>query len=73
MKRKNPVFRIGNYAAPVDTAGMDDVMKNTGLGPGTPMNKVETDFVRGSKDKASATEAVRRSRKANRMPPPREY
>jgi hypothetical protein len=27
-RRKNPVMRVGNYAAPVDTEGMDPDMKD---------------------------------------------
>jgi hypothetical protein len=49
---------------------MDESMKALGLGK--PMDKVESDYVAQSKDKSSATEAVRRSRKANRMPPLQE-
>ena len=26
-RRKNPVMRVGNYAAPIDTSGMDEDMK----------------------------------------------
>lgn len=26
-RRKNPVMRVGNYSAPVDTSGMDEDMK----------------------------------------------
>lgn len=37
MARKSPVARAGNYAAPVDTSGMDPSMKESlGFGPGSP-------------------------------------
>lgn len=70
MARKPPTFRIGNYAAPVDTAGMDQSMID--LGTGTKMNKTESSYVAGAKNKNTATEAVRRARRANRQPPIQE-
>lgn len=69
-QRKSPVARAGNYAAEMDTFGLDPEMKATLLG--TPMDKVESAYVSGKGGSESAREAVRRARKANRKPPVRE-
>jgi hypothetical protein len=67
MARKPPMFRIGNYAqAPVDSAGMDPAMQQ--LGFGTPMDKTEASYVAGSKNPATAKQAVQKARKANKQP-----
>jgi hypothetical protein len=68
--RKNvSIARVGNYAAPVDST--DDPALNTTLFGGTPkpMDKTESDYVGQAKNKATATEAVRRARKANKVAP----
>lgn len=64
MARKMPSGRVGNYRAPVDTVGMDEPMK--ALLTGTKMNKTESGYTKGRG--ASAKEAVRRARKANKQP-----
>lgn len=69
-KRGNPVARAGNYAAPVDSSGMDDSMKS--MLYGTKMDKTEKNYVKGRGGAASSVEAVRRARKANRQPPLKE-
>jgi len=67
MARKNPIMRVGNYAAPVDTSGMDADMKVfTNPPPPIKMNKTESDYVKGAQNKDTAEEAVRRARKANK-------
>jgi hypothetical protein len=38
-KRGNPIGRAGNYAAPVDAAGMDSTMKATLMPPKQPKKK----------------------------------
>lgn len=68
-KRGNPVARAGNYAAETDSVGMDESMKSSLYG--TKMNKVESDYVKGT-GRASSVEAVRRARKANKQPPLRD-
>lgn len=69
-KRGNPVARAGNYAQETDSTGMDESMKATLYG--TKMDKTEKAYVKGTGGRASATEAVRRARKANRKPPVQE-
>jgi hypothetical protein len=71
MARKNiALARAGNYIAPVDTVGMDDAMKLTlGGGKSAPMDKTESAYVGQAKNKASATQAVRNARKANKAAP----
>lgn len=69
-KRSNPIARVGNYAAPVDTAGMDQSMIS--MMTGTKMSKTEASYLKGAKNKASATEAIRRARRANKQPPLKE-
>jgi hypothetical protein len=66
-KRGNPVARAGNYAQEIDSTGVDQEMKNTVFG--TPMTKAEKGYVSGVGNRPSATEAVRRARKANKQPP----
>lgn len=68
-RRRNPVGRVGGYAAEVDTTGMDpaDIAQLIG----TPMTKLEEDYVKGT-GRASSKEAVRRARRANRKPPVKE-
>jgi uncharacterized protein YqfA (UPF0365 family) len=61
--RRNPVGRAGNYAQEIDTTGIDPEMKET-LGLGIKMNKIESDYVKGT-GRATAIDAVRRARKAN--------
>jgi hypothetical protein len=61
------VARVGNYAQEVDSTGMDDSMKAQMFG--TKMDKTESSYLKGAKNKVSATEAVRRARKANKQPP----
>jgi hypothetical protein len=70
MARRTPIARVGNYAAPVDTDGMDESMKDTMYG--TPMDSTEKAYVAGAKNKDTATEAVRRARKANKAKPLQE-
>lgn len=70
--RKNPVARVGNYAAPVDSQGMDQSDPMFGELFGTKMDKTESSYVSGAKNKSSATEAVRRARRANKQPPLKE-
>jgi len=65
VKRKPVIGRVGGYAAPVDTVGMDEDMKAQMTG--TPMNKTEAAYVSGTK-RPSAVEAVKRARKANKQP-----
>ncbi len=70
MARRNPTAKAGNYSAPADTAGMDDALKQTlGLQKTEPMDKTESAYVKGRGGAASAKEAVRRARKANKRPP----
>jgi hypothetical protein len=68
-KRKNPTARIGNYTAPIDTTGggIDNSMLNDMLG--TPMDKTEASYVASRSGAPAAKEAVRRARRANKMPP----
>ena len=70
MARRNPIARVGNYSAPIDTDGMDPEMKSTMTG--TPADSTEKAYVAGSKNKATATEAVRRARKLARKRAQRE-
>ena len=69
-KRRGTVARVGNYAADIDTTGMSDDDK--AFFTGTPMNKIESDYVKGT-GRASSIEAVKRVRKANKQPPLRGY
>jgi membrane protease subunit (stomatin/prohibitin family) len=69
-KRDNPVAHVGNYSAPVDTAGIDKAMSDMMLG--TKMDKTESDYVAQAKNKNTAAVAVQRARKANKQPPVRE-
>lgn len=71
--RKNiAVARAGNYAAPVDTSGMDESMKAT-LAPKTQkLDKTESAYVAGAQNKDTAKIAVSRARKANKQAPPPE-
>ena len=70
MARKMPTARAGNYVAPVDTVGMDPAMKATlGLTKTEKMDKTESAYVKGRGGAASAIEAVRRARRANKRPP----
>lgn len=65
-KRKYPTGKVGNYAAPVDTTGMDpDMIADL---TGTKMTKIESAYVKGT-GRPSAIEAVKRARRANRQPP----
>ena len=66
VKSRPVTGRAGNYAAPIDTAGMDPEMI-TEL-TGTKATKVESDYLRGT-NRPSAIEAVKRARRANRQPP----
>ncbi len=70
MARKLPTARAGSYIAPVDTAGMDEDLKASLTG--TPMDKTESTYVKSRGGAASAKEAVRRARRANKQPPLRE-
>jgi hypothetical protein len=70
MPRKMPTGRAGNYAAPVDTAGMDPAMKaSLQVTPTEKMDKVESAYVKGKGGASSALQAVRKARKANKRPP----
>jgi hypothetical protein len=71
MARKNiAIARAGNYTAPVDTSGMDPDMKTSlTQGKSKPMDQTESTYVAGAKNKDSATEAVRRARRANKAAP----
>jgi len=71
MARRNiAVARAGNYSAPVDTAGMDaDMQQSLQPTKSTPMDKTESSYVGQAKNKASATEAVKRARRANKQAP----
>jgi hypothetical protein len=64
VKKRPVVGKIGNYAAPVDTAGMDEDM--IGMMIGTKPTKVESDYM---KSRPNSMEAVKRARRANRQPP----
>ena len=73
MARGNPIARVGNYSAPVESTGdaaMDETLFSK---PAKRMDKTERSYVAGSKNKDSATEAVRRARKANKAAPLKEY
>lgn len=72
MARRPPTARVGNYAAPVDSQGMDQNDPMFGELFGSPMNKVESDYMKGASNKASAKEAVKRARRANKQPPLKE-
>lgn len=63
IKTRPVVGKIGNYAAPVDTAGMDPDM--IAMMIGTKPTKVESSYMRGG----GSSEAVRRARRANKQPP----
>lgn len=69
-QRRAPVARVGNYAAEVDSFGLDPELKATLLG--TPMDKTESAYVASKGGSESSREAVRRARKANRKPPVKE-
>lgn len=67
-KRKNPTAKVGNYATTdVDSTGMDPDMQAQMYG--TKMDKTESSYVSGAQNKKTATEAVRRARRANKQPP----
>jgi hypothetical protein len=73
MARRNPIARVGNYSAPVESTG-DAAMDETLFGGiPKPMDKTERAYVSGAKNKDTATEAVRRARKANKAAPLKEY
>lgn len=66
IKTRPVTGKAGNYAAPVDTAGMDpDMIVDL---TGTKATKLESAYIKGTGRK-SAVEAVRRARRANRQPP----
>jgi len=65
MARRPIKARVGNYRADVDPTGEPE-MDRFLAGPPPKMNKVESAYVAGAKNKDSATEAVRRARRANR-------
>lgn len=67
--RKYPMGRAGGHAALIDTTGMPPEMIIDLTG--TKMNKLESDFVKGT-GRASSVEAVRRARRANKQPPLKE-
>lgn len=68
-KRRSPTARVGNYTAPVDTSGLDPSMKSTmGMATTKRMNSTESRYVAGAPNKSTAMEAVRRTRRANKMP-----
>jgi hypothetical protein len=76
MARKNPVARAGNYAQEMDSGAMGtmdqsmrDVLFNGGDRNPTAMTGLEKRYVKGVGGRSSATEAVKRARKANRQPP----
>lgn len=68
MARRNPVTKVGGYAAPVDTQGMEksmtDLFKNSDMPKN--MSKVERDYVSSKDNSESSIEAVRRTRRANK-------
>ena len=66
VKKRQVMGRAGNYVAPIDTAGMDPEM--IAELTGTKANKVESSYISGTR-RPSATEAVKRARRANRQPP----
>lgn len=70
-RRKSPVGRAGNYAADVDTTGMDESMKTSLFGTG--MDKTESNYVKSRGNSSSSVEAVRRSRRANKQRPLKDY
>ncbi len=65
VKKRPVIGRAGNYAAPIDTTGMDEEMKS--MLTGTPMTKNESAYVKGTGRQSSIT-AVKRARKANKQP-----
>jgi len=70
MARKSPIARVGNYSAPAEKTGdeaMDETLGFRGKAKG--MDKTEKAYVAGRGGAASATEAVRKARKANKKPP----
>lgn len=69
-KRRGVRGQAGNYAADVDTAGMDPKMIEDLTG--TKATKVESDYIKGT-GRASSVEAVRRARRANKQPPLKGY
>lgn len=69
MARRNvAIARVGNYSAPVDTEGLDPAMQETinPVAKPTGMNKVEKNYLAGAKNKSTAAEAIRRTRRANK-------
>lgn len=70
-KRRGVRGQVGNYVADIDTVGMSD--EDKALFTGTKANKVESDYIKGTGGRASAIEAVRRARKANKQPPLKGY
>ena len=64
--RKNPIMRVGNYAAPVDTAGMDKDLQEFTEEPLGKLSKTESDYLKGAKNMGTAKEAIRKTRRANR-------
>lgn len=66
-RRGNPIAKVGNYAMDVDSAGMDPEMQSQMFGQ--KMDKTESAYVAQAKNKATATEAVRRARRANKQAP----
>ena len=66
VKKRPVIGKISNYAAPVDTAGMDEEMIIQMIG--TKPDKIESDYMKGT-GRASSVEAVRRARRANKKPP----
>lgn len=71
-KRGNPIARAGNYAQEVDSTAMDPEMKASLMG--TKMSKTEESYLKGRSGRAreTATEAIRRARKANKQKPLQE-
>ena len=61
-------IKIGNYRANVepDPEGVLESVQTQ-----TPLTKVEKDYVKGTR-RTTAMEAVRRARRANKQPPPKE-
>lgn len=64
--RKNPIMRVGNYAAPVDTSGMDADMKEYTEEPLGKLSDVESSYLNGAQNKDTAKQAIRKARKANK-------
>jgi hypothetical protein len=66
VPRRSAVAKVGNYSADIDTTGMSDEDKT--FFTGTKANKIESDYIKGT-GRASAVEAVKRARRANKQPP----